>query len=167
MSWPAKLLALVEGWLSAAAAGVTFLLMLVVAIQIVARYLAQAIPGVYESAELMMVAIVFLGLAYTQSLKGHIYMELLVTRLSRRRKALVEGFTLLLSLGIFVIITYKSGQKSYEAWRIGDVTMGLIAFPVWPSKVLVPIGSGLLCLRFLAQLLGYLWRPAPAPVKGD
>jgi len=41
----------------------------------------RSIAGVLELDELFLVGIVFLGVAYTQSLKGHIGMELLTNRL--------------------------------------------------------------------------------------
>lgn len=160
-----KLLGSTEKALNFMAAVGVLVLTALVTTQIVARYVfSQALPGVFESAELLMVAIVFLGLAYIQSVNGHVRMELLVNRMSRVRRRTMEGFTLLLSLVLFVIITYKSGQNAHQAWRIGDVTMGLINFPTWPAKMLVPIGAGLLCLRLVAQL----WRVfVPGPLTVD
>ncbi len=151
-----RLLGTAERALNLVAAGAILLVMVLVTTQIVARKLGQAIPGIYESAELLMVAIVFLGLAYTQSQHGHVRMELLVIRLSPRWRNTLEVFTLLLSLGLFVIITYKSWGNAYQSWQMKDVTMGLIDWPVWPAKILVPIGSGLLSLRFIAHLLRYV-----------
>lgn len=160
-----KLLGTTEKALNFMAAVGVLLLTAIVTLQIVARYVfGKAIPGIFESAELLMVAIVFLGLAYIQSVNGHVRMELLVNRMSRVRRRTMEGFTLLLSLVLFVAITYKSGQNAHLAWRIGDVTMGLINFPTWPAKMLVPIGAGLLCLRLVAQL----WRVfIPGPRTAD
>jgi TRAP-type C4-dicarboxylate transport system permease small subunit len=148
-----RLLSTTERTLNLVAAGAILVIMVLVTTQIVARKLGHALPGIYESAELLMVAIVFLGLAYIQSQHGHVRMELLVTRMPPRLRGVVETFTLFLSLVLFVIITYKSGQNAYQSWQMKDVTMGLIDWPVWPSKTLVPIGSGLLCLRFMVQLL--------------
>jgi len=166
VSFLARLLGATEKVLNLLAAGAIFVVMVLVTIQITARYLARAIPGIYESAELLMVAIVFLPLAYTQSVRGHVHMELVVNRLSPRWRNPVEMITLLLSLVVFSIITWKSGQNAYLSWRMGDVTMGLIMFPVWPSKMLVPIGSGLLCLRLLVHILGHLVPQRLAAVKG-
>ncbi len=151
-----RLLGTAERALNLVAASAILVVMVLVTTQIVSRKLGQAIPGIYESAELLMVAIVFLGLAYTQSQHGHVRMELLVIRLSPRWRNTLEVFTLLLSLGLFVIITYKSWGNAYQSWQMKDVTMGLIDWPVWPAKILVPIGSGLLSLRFIAQLLRYV-----------
>lgn len=162
-----RLLSTTEKTLNLAAAAI-LVVMVLVSTQIVARYVFnRALPGIYESAELLMVAIVFLGLAYTQSQHGHVRMELLVTRLSPRWKSILEAFTLLLSLALFAIITYKSWGNAYVSWQMSDVSMGLIDFPVWPSKILVPIGSGLLCLRFITQLLRLSSPPSGAVVEDE
>lgn len=162
-----RLLSTTERTLNLVAAGAILVIMVLVTTQIVARKLGHALPGIYESAELLMVAIVFLGLAYIQSQRGHVRMELLVTRMSPRLRGAVEAFTLLLSLALFVIITYKSGQNAYQSWQMKDVTMGLIDWPVWPSKMLVPIGSGLLSLRFIVQLLHYVIPQSPAAAEPE
>lgn len=162
-----RLLGTTERALNLVAAGAILLVMVLVTTQIVARKLGTAIPGIYESAELLMVAIVFLGLAYTQSQHGHVRMELLVTRLSPRWRNTLEVLTLLLSLGLFVIITYKSWGNAYQSWQMKDVTMGLIDWPVWPSKILVPIGSGLLSVRFMVHLVRLVVPQQPQAAVDD
>lgn len=147
------LLSSAEKVLDVAGAGACFLLMLIVIVEIFARYVFRvAAPGIYDFAQLLMVAIVFLGLAYTQSQNGHIHVDILVSRLPRWWQNLLQVFTLLLVLGVSIVITYKSGQNAYQAWKIDEVTLGLVAFPLWPGKVMVPIGMGLLSMRFIVQL---------------
>lgn len=162
-----RLLASIERALNLAAAGGALLLMAAVTIQIIARYIFnRALPGVYESAELLLVGIIYLGLAHIQSRNGHIRVELFVSRLSPAGRNLAESFALLPVLALFAIITYKSGQTAYQAWRMGEVSMGLIDFPVWPAKMMVPIGTSLLCLRFIVQFLRSLSRqPLPTGVR--
>lgn len=148
-----KVLTIVEKSFTAAGAGGTVLIMLAVSLQVISRYVAKAFPGVYESAEMLVVAVIFLPLAYTQSLKRHLKMSLLVSRLSDKWHGVLYTITMFLSLSICVIITWQSGQIAWTAWRVGDTSMGIIMFPTWPSKILVPIGAGLLCLRLAVDLI--------------
>ena len=65
--------------LSYAAAFVLFGIMLLTTFDVAGRYLFHApILGVFEVTEFMLVCVVFLSLAYTQSLKGHIEVDILV-----------------------------------------------------------------------------------------
>lgn len=138
---------------------VTFImfLMLFAAAEIVGRYLFNhPIPGHVEIVELIMAAVVFLGIAYTQRVGGHIRMELFITRVLRGRSYhIAEALTLILSLLAFSIITVASFRFALDAYDIGDTTT-YILWPTWPSKLCIPIGSFMLCLRFLLQLIQHI-----------
>ncbi len=143
----------VERALTVLSAVIVCLMMLLVVTQIMARALRTALPGIVESLELLVVAVVFLGLAYTQSVNGHIRIDVIQNRLPVKWRKALEGLLLALALGTFGIMTYVSGEKAYEAWVLGDYREGLIDYPLWPSKILIPIGVGLLSLRLLVQLI--------------
>ncbi len=148
----------VERALTVLSAVVVCVMMLLVVTQIMARALRTALPGIVESLELLVVAVVFLGLAYTQSVNGHIRIDVISNQLPVKWRKALEGLLLALALGTFGIMTYVSGEAAYEAWVLGDYREGLIEYPLWPSKVLIPIGVGLLSLRLLAQLIALFAR---------
>ncbi len=148
----------VERALTVLSAVIVCLMMLLVVTQIMARALRTALPGIVESLELLVVAVVFLGLAYTQSVNGHIRIDVISNQLPVKWRKVLEGLLLALALGTFGIMTYVSGEAAYEAWVLGDYREGLIEYPLWPSKVLIPIGVGLLSLRLLVQLIGLFAR---------
>lgn len=135
--------------------------------QVVGRHVAQAMPGVLEGIQLLLVAITFLGLAYTQSHYAHIRMEFVIDNLPPGWRRRAELVSLLLSLAVFMLITYVGGAKAYESWRMNDTSMGLIAFPLWPSKAFVPVGSALLCLRLMMQLADVWSGRQAAPTGGE
>lgn len=143
----------VERALTVLSAVIVCLMMLLVVTQIMARALRTALPGIVESLELLVVAVVFLGLAYTQSVNGHIRIDVILNQLPVKWRKTLEGLLLALALGTFGIMTYVSGEAAYEAWVLGDYREGLIEYPLWPSKILIPIGVGLLSLRLLVQLI--------------
>ncbi len=143
----------VERALTILSAVVVCVMMLLVVTQIMARALRTALPGIVESLELLVVAVVFLGLAYTQSVNGHIRIDVISNQLPVKWRKVLEGLLLALALGTFGIMTYVSGEAAYEAWVFGDYREGLIEYPLWPSKILIPIGVGLLSLRLLVQLI--------------
>ncbi len=143
----------VEGWLIAIGETLIMVLMMIVVAEIVCRPLFRSIPGEYELAELLIVAVVFLGMANTQSHGDHVGMDLLTSRLKPKSRRLLEIITLSLSLAVFIVIMVKSSAVAYSAWKRNEATMGLISFPVWPSKILLPIGSFFLCLRFIREIV--------------
>ena len=129
-------------------------LMFFAAGEIVGRYFFNSpIPGHVEIVELMMVGIVFLGLAYTQLKDGNIRMQILEKRFfSGRAFHLAEATILLLSLFVFAMITWASYETALEAYDYGDVT-SYILWPTWPFRMCIPLGCFFLCLRLAMQLV--------------
>lgn len=121
------------------------------------RYaLNRPITGTLEGVELLLVFAVFLGLARTQAERGHIAVGILTERLSGRPRAALEALTALLGLLLFGAVTWATGAMALRSWRMGEYSAGLIAFPIYPSRALVTLGSLLLSVQLLLELLGAL-----------
>ncbi len=121
---------------------------------VIGRYVFNhPIAGVYEVTQLMLVAIVFTGIAAVQAGEGHIRVEILLQRIQRRRlRTAMEIVALAFGITAFGLIGWQGLVGFLLAWRTDDYTMGLIEFPTWPAKVWIPAGSALICLRLLQQI---------------
>ena len=156
-----RVLAATEKWFAFTGAACVALIMLAVTIQVITRYVFNIqFPGVYESTELLIVAVVYLGLAYIESENGHIKMDLLIDKLHGRKRKVLDVIILLLSIALFIVMTYKTGEYAIHEFIIGDVAMGIITWPLWPSKIFVPVGTALLCVRLVVHLIVCLSTPA-------
>ncbi len=133
-----------------------FGLMLLGVVQIFGRKFFNApIFGYIDIVEIAMSALVFLGLAYTERLGGHIRMELIVTHLKGRWQWLFELVGVILGLFIVAVLIFYSWEHAMRAYRSGDSTIDA-QYLVWPSKMIVPISLALLFLRLLVSFWGYL-----------
>ena len=135
--------------------GVAFIIILMffTACEILGRYLFnQPIPGYVEDTELIMAAIVFLGIGYTQRVRAHIRMDLVIKKMRGRFYHITESLSLLLALIAYGMIFIFSFQFTVDAYQVGDVTEYLHT-PTWPSKLCVPLGSFFLCTRFIIQII--------------
>jgi TRAP-type C4-dicarboxylate transport system permease small subunit len=118
------------------------------------RYVFNSpIQGTFELSEFGLVGIVFFSIAYIQSEKGHIKIDIATTWMSRNGQMALDIFSYLLGIAFFAIVFWQSGKMAWKAWIIKDYTMGLVEFPLWPAKFLVPYGAGLICLQFLSNLV--------------
>ena len=155
----------IDRWVSPMESGLNFagasligFMMLFTMTEIVGRYLLnRPIKGHVEIVEMVMAGVVFLGLAFTQKVGGHVRMELFVVRvLKGRARLIVESFTLLLALFVFAIILVYSLEASVVySLRMGDITP-LLYLPTWPAKLCIPIGSLLLCVRLVIEIIQHL-----------
>lgn len=149
-----RLLQPVENLANFIAAIAIFLLMLLGTAQIVLRsFFNSPIAGYIDLVELSMAGMAFLGAAYCQRLGSHIRMELLVGRLRGRWLWAFEIFGTLVALFIIGVLIYYSTGHFLRSYQLGDSTIDA-EYPVWPSKLLVPIAFSLWFIRLLIQLAG-------------
>ena len=86
-------------WLSAAGMGVFMLMVFLTFVDVFLRYwFGKSINGTVEITELMMVIVVFSSIAYTQWQKSHVTMDILTSKLTEPRRALLAVATTLWSL---------------------------------------------------------------------
>jgi len=122
-------------------------------IEITLRKLSgRSIEGVFEGVELMIVAIVYLGLAHVQSLEEHVRVELLITRVPFKARQILEALNILLALAFFSLATWMTGKQAWESWLIRETTFLPAALPVWLARGLVTIGFFFLWMRLIIQL---------------
>ena len=153
----AALLFLIERYLTYASAAIIIGVMCFVGAEVFMRYVLNSpIPGHLEGSELLVCIIVFFAVAYTQSLKGHVGMTLIIESLPEKTKKTLEIITLLLSVATCAILSYFSFKYAYNCWIIGDITMSPPFFPVWPSALAIPIGYMFLAMRMYLQALHLL-----------
>lgn len=133
----------------------------------------QPILGVTELNELLMVFAVYLGIAYTQTMKGHVQMELVIEHLPKKAKLVLEIIVYTLVIVGFVFLIRSSGEQAIRAWTMQEYRFGSTRFPLWPSKALIPIGVSLLTLQLIidlvrdvAKLVGYSAAHRPAEAQG-
>lgn len=144
-----KLTALVSGY------GI-FALMLIGVVQIFGRKLFNApIFGYIDIVEIAMSALVFLGLAYTERLGGHIRMELFVSHLRGRVLWAFELVGVVIGLVIVAVLVFYSYRHAMRAYYSGDTTIDA-QYLLWPSKMIVSVSLALLFLRLLVSLWAYL-----------
>lgn len=131
-----------------------FLLMLLGTAQIILRTVFNSpIAGYIDLVELSMAGLAFLGAAYCQRLGSHIRMELLVGRLRGRWLWSFEVVGTLLALFIIAVLVYYSAGHFLRSYQLGDTTIDA-EFPVWPSKLIVPLAFSLWFIRLCVQLVG-------------
>lgn len=132
-----------------------FLMMAMVTIDALTRYVIKVtLPDVYHFSELyLMPAIFFLALANTQKLGGNVAVELLENRLPSGLLKSVKRVSLLLAAVIAGLAAYAAFPMAWQHIADWRVTGGEVPWPTGLSRMIVPIGLGLLALRLLLQVI--------------
>ena len=105
------------------------LMMLHITVDVVLRYFFnRPIKGSYEVVEFMLVLLVYLGLAYTQTKKGHVSVTLFTAKLSLGQVSVIRSATYLLCLAIFGIISWRCALQA-ENLRASETASGVLFIP--------------------------------------
>ena len=132
----------------------TLIMMVLSSTDIILRWLFNSpIAGTYEAMQFMMGGVAFLAFAFVQLKRSHISVSIISEKYTGRTAIVVDILSLLLMLSISAVWAWAGAANALEAWKYGDVTIGLVQFPIGPAKMVVPIGCGVLCLRFIFQLV--------------
>ncbi|MFC1532872.1 TRAP transporter small permease [Thermodesulfobacteriota bacterium] len=131
--------------------------MLAIVINSADRYIfGGGIHLIIESAKFVMLFIVFLGLAGTHLVAGHVSVDLLLTHLNDRtnmilRRYFVPSLTLLYVSFIF----YSGFVVTYRLFADGVVSTGIIPIPLGPMLVVMPFGCLLMIIVLVAECKVY------------
>jgi len=131
-------------------------MMVIVVADVAGIFLAnKPFPAALELTEFFMVAIVYSALAYTQSIKGHITIELFTERFGAKRRLIVETASFFIGLIFFVFLAWQTWNMFWYSLQIREIAF-TAAFPLprYPAKCLLFIGCVLMCIRFVAQIAG-------------
>lgn len=133
------------------------------------KFFGYPIPGTLEVTESTMVLIVFGALAFTQTRRAHIRVEIFYNHVGPRAQSLMDALTHLLALVYFGLLCWLGAGELLYSWEIREATMGAIRFPLYPARALLVVGTALLLVRLaidLASDVRRAWRgegPPPPP----
>ncbi len=133
--------------------GIVGIMMVLTTVDVVCRYIFnRPIPSVYTICEFLLIGVVFPAQGYVQRIKGNIRVDIIIDKVKGPPRLAFELAALVLALVTFAIVFWESWGGAWDAWVTGDFDMGLIALPYWPPKLVMAIGFGLLCLRFITDI---------------
>ena len=161
--------------------GIAIFLLILLAVRSVGgrEFFEKPLSGYVDWIMQLMPLIAILAVSFAMRDGTHIRMDLLVSRLRGRVLWTFELVNTLIVLGLMVLLTWGSWAHFDRAFdwnsplfsRDSTIDIGL---PIWPSKILVPIGFSILCLRLSLQSCGYahalifgLSRPVAVPLVRD
>jgi TRAP-type C4-dicarboxylate transport system permease small subunit len=127
---------------------------LVVCQMIVIRYVLQA-STIWQTEFVIysIMASTFLGSPYVLLHRGHVGVDLLPTMLGGRGRFILELIGGLVSLAFCAVLAYSGWIYLHEAWEGGWRTDTVWALPLWIPLLPLPLGIGLLCLQYVAELI--------------
>ena len=146
LDWVFHIAGLLSAVLLAGIAVLTF-------IQIVGRMLGYLISTGTEFAGFCMAGSIFLALAWTLRSGGHIRVNLVVQRLPAGARRITEIWCIAIAAIAAGLFTYSAISMTWDSYRFGDVSVGMVPVPLWMPQVAMAAGVFLLEVALIEQLV--------------
>ncbi len=140
---------------SIAGVAVTVMMLLTVA-DVLLRAGGHPIIGTFEIVALLLALVIGFGIPQVSLDRGHVSMEVLLEKLSRRGKNVMNTFTRVLCLGLFAFIGINLFNVAARFHASGEVS-ATIKIPFYPVAYGVAICCLLECCVFIFDIVR-IWR---------
>jgi TRAP-type C4-dicarboxylate transport system permease small subunit len=132
------------------------LMMVLSCADIFMRYLfSRPITGTYDVVGLSGAVLVSFALPYTMLKKGHVAVELLVQSLSKGKRLVIETFSHLLGISLFLVLVWQAILLSRDMKAAGEVTP-TVHLPFYPIVYCMALCFFILSLAIVINLL-HVW----------
>jgi len=121
---------------------------------VVARHVFNS-PTIWadELAGYLLVAITFLGAAYTLTMDAHVRVDTIIDRLDGNKRKGVIFVTDVISLAFLIVYVWQAYRLAIDAYVSVKISPTLLRTPIYIPQIVLPIGLTLLCLQLIAHLL--------------
>jgi len=138
-------------------AGALVLMVLIVVANVVGRYLfRKPVLGAVEMVGLLTVITVFCVLAFTEAKGAHIVVDILVSRLHGRTKAILGSIMALLGAVFFIIMAWQGWDLMLSNLSPFVRVTGVLSIPFAPFMLVMAFG----CVLFGLELFVHVFNPA-------
>lgn len=132
---------------------------LLVLASIISRLMSVYLPGVTEYSGYAMAAASFLALAYTFEEKGHIRVELVLSRLSPGMRRIAEFWCLGVASLVSLFLAFYLCRLVWFSWKFEEYSEGADAILLWKPQLLVMVGAIILAVCVVHNFIRCLANP--------
>lgn len=160
MNWLSKVTSVFDrvgifsNWCHTVGTSVLFLMVCFTFADVILRYIFnRPIMGAWEITGLLMVVVVFLGIAHVQNEKGHVNVDVVATRLSPTTRLITDTLINFLSICVFGILVWRTFAQFLYYLEQGTLHSPNARIPTAPFEAIIVLGCTLLCVFLIRDLL--------------
>jgi TRAP-type transport system small permease protein len=124
---------------------------------VIGRYFRAPIPGTFELSQLALSCMIFLTLAHTQAIKGHIFLDYTIP-LPRKLQTILDVFLTLISLFVMGVLSWKSVPFVFDSYTSREWT-DYHQIPLFFIKIFLFVGGLAFCLQLIIDIVEIFKKP--------
>jgi TRAP-type C4-dicarboxylate transport system permease small subunit len=142
-------------------------LLAAVLLSIVSRQLHFNVPGVDSYAGYLMAATGFLALAHTLKQGEHIRVTLLLNALKGAARRRLELWALSAASALALLAAFYACKLVWQSYVFHDISTGNDAMPLWIPQLSMAVGSTVLAVAFVDELVLEILGRRVVPVSDE
>jgi TRAP-type C4-dicarboxylate transport system permease small subunit len=135
--------------------------------QVVGREFGVQVKGADDLTAWSVVAAAFLPLAHTYRHGGHIRVTLLIERARGPLRRALELAVLVMALFFIGYLTWSGFDMVRDSLRFDDLSQGLLVIPIWIPQISIPIGTLVLTIAILDDIMTTFFGGEPSYLNSD
>jgi TRAP-type C4-dicarboxylate transport system permease small subunit len=157
-----------SGFLGVLSGLATLIITLTVILDVALRATINApILGATEFSTLLLLVLVYLGLASVQASKSNFSVEIVVAVLPPAVRRVQELLVTLLSAVVIGLLAWYTGREAWSSTLRGEMSFGAITFPVWPARITLSFGLLMLWVQLVVDALQLMFKGTATPTGGN
>ena len=130
------------------------LMMIIIGKEVFSRYLFNA-PSIWAPEWIPFLCGMYciMGGAYTMAERGHVNVDLIYDKLSKKRKVILDLITLPIGLLFFVALFYGSARYAWLSIAVFEDSGTTARTPIWIAKVMLPLGTFLMGIQWISNII--------------
>lgn len=138
-------------WVGRFAMRLIFVMAAIMVYAILSRlFFGRPINWVMEMSQFLLCAYYLLGGPYSMQLGSHVRMDLFYGRLSARKRATTDAFTILFVMFYLGVLLWGGISSTEYAWSYNQKNYTSWAPPMWPIKAIMTLGIFLMLLQAIS-----------------
>ena len=133
-------------------------ILLLIVLQMVARWTGEVFPGAPNYAGYAMAAASFLAFASALNKGAHIRVSIVLNMLGRRARWLLELWCFGIGTAIAWYFVYYAQKFTYWSWKFNDISQGQDKTPLWIPQSLMLVGAVILAIALTDSLISLIFK---------
>ena len=129
------------------------LIVILLVIDTIGTLIKNQVHGVIELAVFTVIASAYIGLSYTEEVRGHVRVAAIVGRLNESVQSYIRIFWGVVSFAVIALTTYAGFYKAIEAYTEGEAIAGTVPYPLFPIRFVIAISLLFYGIQILANFI--------------
>lgn len=131
-------------------------ILVLIVLQMVARWTGEVFPGAPDYAGYSMAAASFFAFAHALNRGSHIRVSILLNAVGPIGRRVLETWCFAIGAALAWYFSFYAGKAIYWSWKFNDISQGQDATPLWIPQMSMAIGSIIFAIALTDHLLHVL-----------